>query len=217
MTILASDATEEIAQSRKLIIDELKELVTEEEIYHPIDLPEFEGRKVSRPSADRWQIIKNYLDAEDISLDGMAVLDLACHYGYFSFIMAELGAKVWALDKNAKNIIVCNLIKRIKQTDPKFFVDDLVSYCCTTVLSYDLVLAMNCFHYPLAPFSRDEVVRFFSRLSDIVGRYFICSYPATVVAHQGNQVHDIMAMGGFKEGRCIGVPDNSYPILFFAK
>jgi len=129
----------------------LKKLISDlPEIYQPIYThPEY-STKVSRECQDRLEyIVQVYNSLANIMQRPLRVLDLGSAQGYFSFILAEIGASVHGVDYLDENVAVCNeLVLEHKNLDVSFQIGRIEDFLGQLESGqYDLVLGLSVFHH----------------------------------------------------------------------
>ena len=140
-------------QPKKLSESEksLRELVAElPEVYQPIFGYEEYSSQASRVSKDRFEVIKeHYLFLSEREGRPLNVLDLGCAQGFFSFSLAELGAKVTGIDYSQSNINMClKLLEIHHELDVGFRLDSIENFVGNIKTGeYDLVLGLSIFHH----------------------------------------------------------------------
>jgi SAM-dependent methyltransferase len=76
-------------------------------LYQPVELPEFQGRQVTQPCSERWELIRGRLRERP-----GRVVDLGCHTGWFCRQFARLGWRVTGVDRSADWLQVAEVITR---------------------------------------------------------------------------------------------------------
>lgn len=142
------------------------------EIYQPIFGRSDLSDHVSRPCADRLDVIAGIYDALQAHLGRpLRVLDLGCAQGYFSLSLANRGAAVRGVDFLDKNVAVCTaLSQEHPQLDASFEVgrvEDVIDRLEPG--QYDLVLGLSVFHHVIHERGIDEVKRLFQRAAEMSG------------------------------------------------
>lgn len=78
---------------------------------------------------------------DKINWSGCSVLDIGCHYGFFSFKASEGGARVIGVEPNTRSITIANIIRdNIIHQDVKFFRE------IPTTGNFDVVLYLSVHH-----------------------------------------------------------------------
>ncbi|UII70135.1 methyltransferase domain-containing protein [Pseudomonas sp. HN11] len=151
----------------------IEQLVAElPEVYQPIFGRSDLSDHVSRPCADRLDVIARIYDALQAHLGRpLRVLDLGCAQGYFSLSLASRGAAVRGVDFLDKNVAVCTaLSQEHPQLDATFEVgrvEDVIDRLEPG--QYDLILGLSVFHHVIHERGIDEVKRLFQRAAEMTG------------------------------------------------
>jgi len=83
-----------------------------------------------------WEVI------DTIDWCGLTVLDIGCHYGFFSFKASEKGARVVGIEPNRRSLRMARIIQEhIVQQDVKFFQENLKKSKV-----YDVILYLSVHH-----------------------------------------------------------------------
>ncbi|MCF7800154.1 methyltransferase [Candidatus Babeliales bacterium] len=86
-----------------------RELRSLHEIYQPTTIDIFNHLTPKRACGDRLNLI-----IKDMNSDFSTINDIGCQIGYFSFSLAEKGANVTGFDMENKNILICNMLKKLQ-------------------------------------------------------------------------------------------------------
>lgn len=120
------------------------------ELYQPVfGHPELSAR-ASRKCDDRLEALKSVYTALAGKLDRpLNVLDLGCAQGYFSFRLAELGARVVGVDMLQANIRLCEALRTENPTlDLSFHTAKIEEFISSVADGqFDLVIALSVFHH----------------------------------------------------------------------
>ncbi|BDB21287.1 kinase [Pseudomonas sp. CYM-20-01] len=151
----------------------IEQLVAElPEVYQPIFGRSDLSDHVSRPCADRLDVIARIYDALQAHLDRpLRVLDLGCAQGYFSLSLASRGAAIRGVDFLDKNVAVCTALSQehpqLNATFEVGRVEDVIDRLEPG--QYDLILGLSVFHHVIHERGIDEVKRLFQRAAEMTG------------------------------------------------
>ena len=110
-----------------------------EKVYQPLlhpdlsDIPSVWGN-------ERFEIIKRNLTTK-----GGRLLDIGAHWGYFCHKFEEIGFNCIAIEDSPKNLYFLKKLKRAGNASFKIINKSMFDY--EDILSFDVVLALNIFHY----------------------------------------------------------------------
>lgn len=120
------------------------------EIYQPIYKHEELPLNVSRQCIDRWpKILDIYRLANRHFKRPLRILDLGCAQGFFSLKLASIGATVFGIDYNDKNIALCQYLASLNPSHKvQFELNDIQTI--VSILKpdqFDIVLGLSVFHH----------------------------------------------------------------------
>lgn len=96
----------------------------------------------------REEILDNILNHVDIR--GKRILDVGCHFGYYTFLLLEAGAKTsTCVDINDFKIGIVKTIAARRQLEVKAYQKPISQFLDETSDSYDVALLLNIFHWLL--------------------------------------------------------------------
>lgn len=78
-------------------------------------------------------------------LEGKMILDVGCHIGQFSFLMAESGARVTGVESNPLLALIAEHIKSLKKLQVKIVSMAIEDFLQIDNVFYDAVLLLNVF------------------------------------------------------------------------
>jgi hypothetical protein len=110
-------------------------------IYTPInhiDLQSFE----TTYSSYRGELIKEYINPKS-----KTVLDIGTHWGYLSFILADIGKECYAIEHDPETYYFLNRINKISSNKIKTYCTDVDTFIFRKKQVFDCVLALNVFHH----------------------------------------------------------------------
>ncbi|HEY4138751.1 MAG TPA: methyltransferase domain-containing protein, partial [Casimicrobiaceae bacterium] len=118
------------------------------EIYQPIighpDVP------FKRSCADRWDAIRPIAAALRQELGRpLRALDIGCAQGFFSMSLASLGIDVVGIDRDPRNIAVCEFLRGERQESRVSFIAAEMDEWLPKVLGgeFDLILGLSVLHH----------------------------------------------------------------------
>ncbi|MBA7492771.1 hypothetical protein ES702_03321 [subsurface metagenome] len=115
-------------------------------IYQPILHPAFKDWKTSRPSEATLNLILK--SCGDIK--GRKILDIGCCIGYYSHMMAKMGANVTGIEIKSKRYEFCRYLSKLYglgEDNPQFINVDVANFAKSNKGKYDLILLLSTVHW----------------------------------------------------------------------
>jgi len=119
-------------------------LLSLQEIYHPILIPELSYLASKRACSDRLGLI-----IKDMSDYSASVNDIGCQIGFFSLSLAQKGCSVIGYDMSKKNIKICQQFKELLgiQSQLAFHNLELTVDTADKIIVADYTLCLAVFHH----------------------------------------------------------------------
>ena len=119
-------------------------------VYHPIPFPEFSHLSTSSNSDEvyrKWALIENTMSQVFSSgLDGKKILDVGANAGFYTFSLAQKGARVTSFEPHPRYGIIGKSLAREKELDVDWY-DKSFEYSLLDGNNFDITLMLSVFQW----------------------------------------------------------------------